>query len=80
MNEPSPDTATTVAFGLRHLGADGGRQAVAHGAQPTGGEVLQGVVEAAVLGHPHLVLAHVTGTMVAPSSFIRLRSRNSFGA
>ena len=43
------------------LGADGGRQAIAHGAQPAGGQPAVGTVEPEELGRPHLVLAHLGG-------------------
>ena len=61
MIEPSPDTTTTEVVGAGQLGADAGRQAITHGAQAARGQMGARMAEAAVLGHPHLVLAHVAG-------------------
>ena len=44
--------------GPADLGADGRRQAVAHGAEPARGQPVPRVAEAVVLGGPHLVLPH----------------------
>ena len=49
------------AVGVGHLHADGGRQAVAHGAQAAGGHPAVGLVEVVELGRPHLVLADLGG-------------------
>ena len=46
-------------LGVAHLGADGGAEAEAHGAEAAGGDELAGVVEVEVLDGPHLMLAHV---------------------
>ena len=46
---------------VAHLGADGGAQAEAHGAEAAGGEQLSGIVEVEVLDGPHLMLSHVGG-------------------
>ena len=46
---------------VAHLGAHGGPQAEAHGAEAAGGDELAGPVEMVVLGGPHLVLAHIGG-------------------
>ncbi len=60
MKLPSPDTSTTVRSGQANCAPiAAGRQA--HGAQRAAGQVVARVVEAAVLGHPHLVLADIAG-------------------
>ena len=48
-------------LGMRHLHADGGRQAVAHGAEPARGHPAVGLLEAEELRRPHLVLADLGG-------------------
>ena len=59
--EPSPATSMTVCLGKGHLGADGRRQAVAHGAESAGGQQVARVVEFVELGGPHLILADLGG-------------------
>ena len=44
---------------VAQLGADGGPQAKAHGAESAGGQQLAGIAEVEVLDGPHLVLAHL---------------------
>ena len=48
-------------FGVRHLGADGRREPVPHGAEAAGGEPHPRLLELIELGGPHLVLPHVGG-------------------
>ena len=60
-NEPSPDTQTTVASGRGGLGAERGRQAEAHRAEPAARDPAPRRVEAQPARRPHLVLADVGG-------------------
>ena len=53
--------ADHAAVGPRQLRADRRRQAEAHRARAAARQVMLGPAEAAVLRHPHLVLAHVAG-------------------
>ena len=46
---------------MRDLGADGGRQSIAHGARPARAQPATGPALAQMLGGPHLVLAHIGG-------------------
>ena len=48
-------------FGMRALHADRGRQAIPHGAEPTGGHPAIGLLEPVELRRPHLVLADLGG-------------------
>ncbi len=54
--EPSPAISTTRACGLRHLHADGGRQAIAHCAEAAAGHPVVRFIEMEMLGRPHLML------------------------
>ena len=46
---------------MRHLHANGGRQAIAHGAQPAGGHPAIGLLKMIMLRRPHLMLADLGG-------------------
>ncbi len=59
--EASPAMSITSDFGMRHLRADGRRQAIAHGAEAPGGHPAVRVLEVIELGGPHLVLADLGG-------------------
>ena len=48
-------------LGMGHLHADGGGQAIAHGAKAAGGHPAVGLLEVIVLGRPHLMLADFGG-------------------
>jgi len=59
--------------GERHFGADGGRQAIPHGAEPPGGCPLVRFVKFVKLGGPHLVLADLCGDNGIPvGEFVKL--------
>ena len=61
MKEPSPRDGDDVRVRVGQLGAHAGGQAVAHRAQTARGQMRLRASEAAMLGRPHLVLAHVAG-------------------
>ena len=51
----------TSDSGMRHLHADGGRQAIAHGAEAAGRHPAVRLLEFEELGRPHLMLADLGG-------------------
>ena len=58
---PSPAMSHDDLVGQRELGADGGRQAEAHGAQAARADELARLAAIVELRRPHLILAHFRG-------------------
>ena len=63
-------------LGMGGLDADGGGEAVAHRPQSAGGHPPVGLVEADVLGGPHLVLADLAGEVGVPALRERIQAHD----